>query len=63
MGFLVNTKTKKIHKDNCSIVSEYFKKTKNKRDCNYKIFNTKKSAEQFFINNDKEYTFCKFCNK
>lgn len=63
MGFLANTKTKTIHKENCSFVNEHYKKTKSKKDCKYKLFNTQKSAEQFFINQDKKYKFCKFCSE
>lgn len=61
MGFLINKSTKTIHNENCTYVNEHYKKTKGKKNCKYLLFKTQKSAEQFFINQDKKYKFCKFC--
>ena len=63
MGFLVNKTTKKIHEENCIFVNANYQKTKNKKDCKFKYFKTKKAAENYFIQQDKQYAFCKLCNK
>ena len=62
MGFIVNKKSKMIHKDTCGIVKDEFKKTKKLKTCKYEYFDTLKKCEQYFINSDKEYSFCKKCN-
>lgn len=63
MGFLINKKTKTIHYENCTLVKEYFKKTKEKRGCKYLVFKTKNAAENYFITKDKNFKYCSFCNK
>ena len=63
MGFIVNKKTKTIHKEDCSFVKENYEKTKNKRECNFVYFKTEESAKHYFVKEDKKYRFCKICLK
>lgn len=61
MGFIINKKSKVIHKDTCRCVTEKYKKTKNNKKCIYDKFNTIKAAENYFIRLDKEYSYCGNC--
>lgn len=63
MGFLVNKTTKMIHEENCIFVNANYQKTKNKKDCKFEYFRTKKTAENYFIAKDKTFKYCSFCNK
>ena len=38
-------------------------KIKNKKDCKFEYFRTKKTAENYFIAKDKNFKYCSFCNK
>lgn len=49
--------------EDCPKIKKHYKSTINKKDCNYDLFKTKKAAENYFIQRDKDYKFCKSCIK
>lgn len=60
MGFLVNKTTKKIHEENCIFACANYQKTKNKRDCKFKYFKTKKPLKIILYNKISSMSFANF---